>query len=226
MEPNSILIFEAHSDDCVIGMGGTTQKLHDLGYKVRLLTFTTGETAYPTVEQKKDLIQIRKAEGKAADKLIQVDEHIFWEYGCQNVQNTRETFQDCVELIRKYKPNYIFTHSPSDKHRDHRTVSALIEEAWWKATEGVLADRGAPYRAQKLFFFEVSDLFQKPSVVIDITQYYMNKINAMQEFKSQFEVMKGLVAYVEGLAKTRGFLGGFTYGESFQQSTFIPSQDF
>jgi LmbE family N-acetylglucosaminyl deacetylase len=221
-----ILIFEAHSDDCVIGMGGTTQKLHEEGYEIVLVTFTKGETAYSTIDQKDTIIATRKAEGIAADRWINVDQHINWEYGCQNVQNTREVFQDCTEMIRKYQPTYIFTHSPEDKHRDHRNISKIVEEAWWKATEGVLADRGNPFRAEKLFFMEISDLFTHPNLIIDITPYYKRKISAMTEFKSQFDVMKGLVSYVESLAKTRGFLGGYEFGEAFMQSNFLPGRTF
>jgi LmbE family N-acetylglucosaminyl deacetylase len=222
----SILVVEAHSDDCVIGMGGTTQKMHDEGYRVVLLTVTKGETAYNTPEMKEQITAIRKAEGKAADHFIKIDEHLNWEYGCQNVQNTRDIFQDSVELIRKFRPQYIFTHSHFDKHRDHRAISDIIEEAWWKATEGVLADRGTPHRVEKLFFMEVTELLTHPSLIVDITPYYENKIRAMNEFKSQFDVMKGLVSYVEGLAKVRGFLGGNKYGEAFLQSTFFPATTF
>jgi len=221
----TILIFEAHSDDCVIGMGGTTQKLHQAGYHTVLITFTRGETAYATIEIKNKIVETRLQEGKVADKAICIDEHINWEYGCQNVQNTREVFQDVVAMIRKYQPEMIFTHSPVDKHRDHRTISAIVEEAWWKATEGVLADRGNPFQAKKLYFMEITDLFTKPSIINDITPFYDNKIKAMMEFKSQFDVMKGLVSYVESLAKTRGFLGNVRYGEAFLQSNFIPGSE-
>jgi LmbE family N-acetylglucosaminyl deacetylase len=222
----SILIFEAHSDDCVIGMGGTTQYFRDLGYEITLITITKGETAYSEINLKNNLVEIRKQEGKAADQFIQINNHINWDYGCQNVQNSREIFQDCTEMIRKFQPDYIFTHSPIDKHRDHRTISTIVEEAWWKAFEGVLADRGRPYRAKKLFFMEISDLFSHPTVIINITPYYENKIKAMQQFKSQFDVMKGIMNYVEGLAKTRGFFTNGLYGEAFLQSNFFPSQEF
>ncbi len=50
---------------------------------------------------------------------------------------------------------------------------------------------------------------------MDITLYYETKIQAMQEFKSQFDVMKGLINFVEGLAKARGFYCGGTYGKAF-----------
>ncbi len=222
----NVLIFEAHSDDCVIGIGGTTQKFHEDGYRNILVTFTKGETAYSTVEMKGKMTSLRKEEGAAADKWIKIDEHINWPYGCQAVENTREVFQDCVELIRKYKPEYIFTHSPEDKHRDHKAISAIVTEAWWKATEGVLADRGEPYRAEKLYYFEVTELFTHPMVVIDISPYYQNKIKAMHEFKSQFEVMQGLVSYVEGMAKVRGLFVDGDYGEAFVQSDFIPTSHF
>jgi LmbE family N-acetylglucosaminyl deacetylase len=58
------------------------------------------------------------------------------------------------------------------KHRDHRAISALVTEAWWKASEGVLADRGAPFKAKKLYYFEVTEPFTHPDVILDITQYW------------------------------------------------------
>jgi LmbE family N-acetylglucosaminyl deacetylase len=222
LKMENILIFEAHHDDCVIGMGGTSQYLHDKGFKNILFTVTKGETGFASKELKDRISDIRKAEGIAADRWINIDEHVHWEYGCQNVQNSREIFQDVVEIIRKYKPKYLFTHSNLDKHRDHRAISSIVEEAWWKATEGALADRGAPFRADKLLFFEVSDLFSKPNLVIDITQYYGNKIKAIHEFKSQFDVMKGIVNFNEGLAKVRGYYSNSEYGEAFLYSNFIP----
>ena len=167
-ENHNILIFEAHSDDCVIGMGGAVQYLKDLGYNIVLITFTTGETAYPSVEMKENIASIRKKENENALSIIGVDQHIQWDYGCQAVEDTREVHQKCIEEIRRTRPRFIFTHSPDDKHRDHRAISSTVSEAWWKATEGVLADRGEPFRAEALYYFETTELFTHPDVIIPI----------------------------------------------------------
>ena len=148
----NILIFEAHADDCVIGMGGTVQKLKEEGYKIILITFTKGETAYSSVDMKDKIAEIRRKENKKALQWIGVDTHIVWDYKCQGVENTRSLHQKCIEMIRKYKPEKIFTHSPYDKHRDHKAISSTVTEAWWKATEGVLADKGDPFRAKELYY--------------------------------------------------------------------------
>ena len=222
----NILIFEAHSDDCVIGMGGTVQKMIAEGYSPVLITFTSGDTAYSTLEEKESIVEIRKKENENALKILGITEHINWNYGCQAVENTREVHQRCIEMIRKFQPELIFTHSPIDKHRDHRAISDTVTEAWWKATEGVLADKGAPFRAEKLYYFETTELFPHPDVIIDITPYFEKKIDAMREFKSQTSVMKDLFGYVEGMAQVRSLYVPGSAGEAFVKSDFFPSLDF
>ena len=220
------LIFEAHSDDCVIGMGGTALYLHDLGFRTVLVTFTTGETAYSSLDMKDKIVQIRMEENQKALAKIQIDEHLNLNEGCQNVQNSRDLHQQCIELIRKYQPKYIFTHYNEDKHRDHRAISDLVTEAWWKASEGVLADRGSPFRAERLFYFEVTELFTHPSIVIDISTQYDIKMSAINEYQSQTSVMPGFMEYVKGIALARGYHVKGLYGEAFLESDFLPRQDF
>jgi LmbE family N-acetylglucosaminyl deacetylase len=96
-----------------------------------------------------------------------------------------------------------------------------VEEAWWKASEGVLADRGPPHRADRLYFFETTDLFTHPSVVIDISTHFERKMQAVQCYASQFAVMPGLVPYVENLARTRGYFCQAAQGEAFVRSNFL-----
>ncbi len=216
------LIFEAHADDCAIGMGGTVLYLADQGLSPVLITVTKGETAYTTLADKNRMSDIRRSESQVASELLRIKSTEQLIHPCQGLQNDRETFQEIVGLIRKYQPRYIFTHNPRCSHRDHRNLSALVEEAWWKAQENVLADFGAPYRAEALFFFEVVNLFPKPSIVIDITLYFTRKLEAIRAYKSQYDVMPGLEDYITGLALTRGYACKCKYGEAFVVSDFIP----
>ncbi len=222
----NVLIFEAHSDDCVIGMGGTVQYLKNLGYNIVLITFTTGETAYSSVEMKEKIAPIRKKENERALSIIGVDRHLQWDHKCQDVKDTRAVHQQCIEEIRKYCPKYIFTHYSEDKHRDHRAISSTVSEAWWKSTEGVLADRGEPFRADSLYYFETTELFTHPDTIIPIELYFEKKRQAVEQYKSQVSVMGEITSYVEGLAQVRGLLAEGKYGEAFVKSNFFPSTHF
>lgn len=219
----TILIFEAHSDDAIIGMAGTIAKFkHELGYRVVLITFTKGETAYSTPELKDKIAEIRKSESQCADKILGIDVHEFWEEPTQGVVNTRALHQSCIAAIRKYRPEIIFTHYKEDKHRDHRAISDMVTEAWWKASEGVLTDRGAPFRAEKLYYFEVTEAFTHPDVILDITAFWGKKEKALKCFGSQEAVMGKFMKAIEGLNLYRGFLAGFDKGEAFLKSDFFP----
>ncbi|MHA1339315.1 MAG: PIG-L deacetylase family protein [Promethearchaeota archaeon] len=217
----NILIFEAHSDDCVIGMGGTAIKLSKT-YDLILVTMTKGETAYTKVEDKEIIADVRKEESLKADKILGIKEHLFLQNPCQDLQNNLSNYHTIVKIIRKYKPIRIYTHKSPSKHRDHIATHDLITEGWWKASENVLADYGKPFRCPELYYFEVTDLFEFPSIIVDISDVFDAKIKALESFSSQFEVLKGLKDFVKGLAMVRGYMGGVQYGEAFTISNFLP----
>ncbi|RLE83562.1 MAG: hypothetical protein DRJ96_02115 [Thermoprotei archaeon] len=223
-----IMIFGAHPDDETIGVGATIAKLAEVGYEVYVVTFCwsrTGEwedTGYARAEWRERISEMRSAEALEADKVLGVKERIGLALPTQGVVNDRRTYQRVVEIIRKIRPIAIFTHYIEDKHRDHRAVSRITEEAWWKASERVLADLGEPWRARMLFFYEVFELFTHPSHVVDVTDTFSLKIDALQCFKSQMPVLGDIVSYVESLARVRGYLIGVKYGEALLQSTFMP----
>ncbi|MHA1732033.1 MAG: PIG-L deacetylase family protein [Promethearchaeota archaeon] len=221
-------MFEAHSDDCVIGMGGTVAKLLDGGWRVVLVTMTMGETAYTRVEGKEAMAAVRRSESLGADGVLGIPggNHAFLDIPCQSVTNDRDTYWKVVEQVRKWRPEVIFTHQPGSKHRDHRRTSKVVTEAWWKASENVLADLGESFRAGRLLYFEVTDLLPKPSAIVDITPHFAKKMEALAQFTSQLEVLPGIKRFVEGLAMARGYMGGFEYGEAFLESNFIPRGGF
>lgn len=217
-----MLVFEAHSDDACVGMGGTILKNNNK-YHIVEVTMTKGETAYTKIEDKAKMGEIRHAESLASDRIFGVQEHIFLDNPCQDLQNNLKNYHEIVKIIRKYKPAVIYTHKSSDKHRDHRAVHDLVTEGWWKASENVLADYGTAYRTPELYYFEVTDLFEYYHVVSDITSVFSKKIEALYSFKSQLEVLKGLEDFTTGLALVRGYQGGFKYGEAFQKGDLLPT---
>lgn len=210
-----VLVFGAHPDDEIIGPGGTIARLSEEGAKVTVVTFTAGETAYTTPDMKGKMAEARMAEAKKCDAILGIDERIVLGHPCQGVTNDTDTYQRCVGIIRDKRPDLILSHHPEDKHRDHRTVAEIVDEVRWKATERVLSDLGEPWYCSYMLYYEVLELFQYPSFVVDITDQYRKKVDAMKSQATQVEMMTGVLRHVEGLAKARGFLAETDYAEAF-----------
>ena len=218
-----VLVFAAHPDDEIIGCGGTIARLSAMGRQVFVVTFCAGETGYSTPEMKGRIAEVRRAEAEACDRVLGITERVILGKPTQGVVNDRETYQECVRLIRHYRPDVILTHWNEDKHRDHRAISAVTDEARWKASEQVLADFGEPWYTPELYYYEVLELFTHPSLLIDITDTFPKKREAMQTQQSQFAVLPGIMEYIEGLAKVRGYARGTHYAEAFLRSNLLPT---
>src|SRR5271157_756456 len=226
-QPKTVLIFEAHSDDMVIGMGGTAKLMASKGIKIMTCTITRGETAHAPGEED-NIIETRKNEGTEADRILGVKEHFFLDHGCQDLVNDRATFQEFVGIIRREKPDWIFTHGPHEWHRDHRAASQLVDEAWWKASEvNVLVELGKPHKTRAVLFYEVLPQFDgSPDACIDVTNFWDAKLEALECFQSQSTTMGGFNGLVEGNGLYRGYLIGCKYAEAFIYSRFMPRDRF
>jgi LmbE family N-acetylglucosaminyl deacetylase len=221
---NTVLVFGAHGDDEIVGPGGTISRLAARGAQIVVVTFAAGETSYSTVDLKDKMIELRTKEFEACNRVLGISERILLGKPNQGVPNDRDTYQQCVTIIRKYKPDVILTHYFEDKHRDHRAVSQVVDEARWKASEGVLADMGTPWYTPRLYYYEVFELFTHPSLVVDITDTLPKKIEAMETQVTQTAFLHGINTYIEGLAQIRGYLCGSRYGVAFLESTLLPAR--
>jgi N-acetylglucosamine malate deacetylase 1 len=218
-----VLVFGAHVDDEIIGPGGTIARLNDMGAEVFVVTFTGGakDTGYSRADLKDKIADMRRAEAAAADAILGIKERIFLGRPSQGVINDTATYQECVRLIRQIKPDVIFSHWYEDKHRDHRAVAEITDEARWKAWDHVLADLGAPYYTPEFYFYEILELFPHPSVLVDITDTINTKIEAMEAMTSQLDVLPRVAQYIRGVGQARGFSRGSEYAEAFLGSNLL-----
>jgi N-acetylglucosamine malate deacetylase 1 len=218
-----VLVFGAHIDDETAGPGGTIARLSKAGAEVFVVTFTGGakDTGYARVDLKDKIAEMRRAEAAAADSILGIKERIFLGRPSQGIVNDTPTYQECVRLIRQIKPDVIFSHWNEDKHRDHRAVSEITDEARWKAWDHVLADLGAPYYTPEFYFYEVLELFPHPTILVDITATMSAKLAAMQAMTSQLEVLPGVLRYIEGVGHARGFSRDTEYAEAFLRSNLL-----
>ena len=219
------LVFAAHADDEIIGPGATISRLASSGCEVTAVIFTKGDTGYSLAAEKPTIVEARAKESAETKRILGLKETINLGLETQDVGNTKELYQQCVKLIRLYRPEIVFSHNKEDKHRDHRAVSELTEEAWWKAQENVMPDLGPAWRAERFFFYEIFELFTRPSTVVDISSFLPQKMEAMKSQHSQMSVLPGIMEHIEGLAKVRGAAAGFSRGEAFLESSFMPRRE-
>ena len=218
-----VLVFGAHVDDEIIGPGGTIARLSKEGAEVFVVTFTGGskDTGYSRADLKDKIADMRRAEAAAADAVLGVKERIFLGRPSQGVVNDTATYQECVRLIRQIKPDVIFSHWYEDKHRDHRAVAEITDEARWKAWDHVLADLGAPFYTPEFYFYEILELFPHPTILVDITETMPAKLEAMSTMTSQHDVLPGVTKYIQGVGHARGFSRGTEYAEAFLRSNLL-----
>ncbi|HEX2910713.1 MAG TPA: PIG-L family deacetylase [Chloroflexia bacterium] len=217
-----VLVFGAHPDDEIIGCGGTLARLAAEGAHTVVVTFTDGGTGYSKLEEANAIVNIRQSESQASAKVLGVKELINLGFPTQALVNNRETYQKVVQIIRSVRPDVIFCHYKEDKHRDHQTVAAVVDEARWKATENAQPDLGQPWYTPQLFFYEIHDLFTHPSILVDTSDFCDKKIEALETQKSQLEVLPGVISYCKSLAQARGYLAGTQYAEAFLASNLLP----
>lgn len=176
----SILVLCAHSDDHVIGAGGTLAKYAEEGKKVIVVIFSYGELSHPWLKRKHS-VEMRVKEAQKASEVIGAKETIF--FGLQERKFSEEIIKKDIadklkRIIRKYRPSKILTHSIDDPHPDHKALNKFVLD---------LADK-IKYRGHIYVFDIWNPSLRKrhlPKMVVDISETFQKKIEALKCFKSQ-----------------------------------------
>jgi len=225
---NKILIFAAHQDDETIGCGGTIAKWSSEGREIEVCFMTDGGTGIEQgcdVKIKNNIIDVRLQEASQACEILGVTRVHTLGIPCQQVVNDKKTFHSVIKKIREVRPDIIITHNQICKHRDHKNTSKIVEESCWKSSENILEDLGEPHVVSQLLSFEILDPFSNPDSVVDITETYTLKQEAMSVYTSQRGVIPGIEQYLDGLSKVRGYpIGPNKRAEAFKRIGNLPYQ--
>jgi len=217
------LLLCAHPDDDAIAMGGTIRKFADQGAEITEVVFATGNEGYSRMEDKKRIVKIRAKERENAGKILGITRYETFDYPDYGVPANETTYKLVIKMIRKYRPDIIFTHYALD-YMSHKSLASIVPEAWWQAGWEASLDLGRPWKAKGLYFFEVLQSLPQVSHIVDISDTFQIKMEALKCYRSQHKVVPGILESVEALAKLRGSAIGVKYGEAFLASNFIPKR--
>ena len=176
-----ILAFSSHSDDWVIGAGGTLAKYAQEGKKVIIVIFSYGEKSHPWL--KEEVIQkMRSREAFHAGEVMDCEivffdlEEVKFEEGYKS----KNLEQELLNLLEKEHPAKLFTHCEEDLHPDHKAVYKITLELWNK-----LSSKHRPEVYTYPVWNPVNFRTKYPSLYIDITATFSSKLNAIKAFHSQ-----------------------------------------
>jgi N-acetylglucosamine malate deacetylase 1 len=202
-EKQSVLAFGAHPDDIEIGMGGTVAKLNGMGYDVNLVVATLPNfISTDTKEQ-------RRIEATMSAKVMGSKQPDFLDLSPDEIIFNRKFTTLIDQIIRKYKPEAIFTQWIGDSHQDHQAL-----------TRAVMA---ASRDSNNLFMYEttipggVTESAFRPQLYVDISETLEIKKNALNCFDSQ-KIRCGdpWIGAIVGRSLFRGYQMNVKHAEVFE----------
>ena len=202
----------AHNDDQLIGAGGTIAKYAKEGKKIVTLIFSFGETSLPHLQKvvtRKTRVQESKRAAKVLGELevyyLGLKEGSF----AEEIVN-RNIDEKVKNIIKKIKPNKIFTHSLDDPHPDHRAVYKFTMDLVEK-----ISYKGDVYSFNIWNFFLNFRKRDQPKLVVDITDTFKIKIEAFKKHKSQLPARVSLMWNIYFQAIFYGLNNHVKYAEVF-----------
>ncbi len=219
-----VLVFAAHPDDAELSMGGTIGKFTSSNLKVGIIDFTQGELGTRGTAETRQ----KEAFQAAITLKVAVRENLHIPDG--NIQSNKENLMKVIMAIRRYKPKIIFAPYFNDRHPDHIDTSKLVKEAMFTTglTKIKTFDKEVAqehYRPKKLYYYMQTYTFE-PSFIVDISDCYELKMNAVKAYGTQFHDPKStepetfisrpeFMNYIQSRAQFYGFQISKQYGEPF-----------
>ncbi len=179
-----ILAFGVHPDDVELSCAGVLLVEKKNGKKTGIIDLTAGELGT------RGSGEIRKVEAANAAKILGVDVRENLEMADGFLQNDEAHQRKIIASIRKYQPEIILCNAPEDRHPDHGKSSKLVADATFLSglmkieTElnGTIQKAWRP----KYVLRYIQDRFLQPDFVIDISDVFEQKIEAIRAYKTQF----------------------------------------
>lgn len=122
-----VLAIGAHPDDCEYHFGGTAALYVAAGHAVKFLTATNGNAGHQTLGRT-ELAAVRAREAANVSELAGVEYEILPNDDA-GLTADLETREQIIDVIRRYKPDLVFTHRTNDYHADHRTTGLLVQDS-------------------------------------------------------------------------------------------------
>jgi bacillithiol biosynthesis deacetylase BshB1 len=182
-----LLAIAAHRDDVELTCGGTLAKAAKAGHRVGILDLTQGEMGT------RGDAATRAAEAERAAKTLGA--HVRLNAGMRDayLENNEASRGTIVELIRRTRPRVVILPFAVGRHPDHRIASELGRDACYlaglaKYEPGKGGEAHRPYKLLYALAYREDPV--KPTFVVDISDVFETKMQAIRCYASQFDGAK------------------------------------
>lgn len=229
-EPVAILAIAAHRDDVELTCGGTLVGAARRGQRTAIIDLTQGEmgTRGSAALRAEEASRAAELLGCAARETLGLPDA-----GIENIPATR---QQLALAIRRFRPRVVIAPSLEGRHPDHRIAAQLVRDACFVAGLQKIAPDVPKHRPLKILHsLSYRQDFVRPTFVVDISEDFERKMEAVRCYGSQFDgaiqagevyptgeplydVITHHAAYYGALIRTR-------YGEPFFTTEMVRVDD-
>ncbi|MCS6796283.1 MAG: bacillithiol biosynthesis deacetylase BshB1 [Raineya sp.] len=221
-----ILVFAAHPDDAELSCAGTLALHIAKGNRVGIIDLTQGELGT------RGNTQTRKQEAEKASQILGLHVRENLNFADGFFQNDKEHQLAIIRKIRQYKPKIVLTNAITDRHPDHARAAELVRDACFLAGLRKIDTQQEAHRPDFVYHF-IQDRYIQPTFVIDITDFWEIKKQAILAYTTQFNAPPNdsepqtyistpeFFAFIEARAKEFGHQIGAIYGEGFTTNRMI-----
>jgi 4-oxalomesaconate hydratase len=203
-----VLVISAHAGDFVWRAGGAVALASARGAAVTVVCLSYGERgesakAWREGGQLDEIKELRRAEASSAAAVLGASIE-FMDAGDYPLRESADLVDAIVRCYRRVEPSVVLTHALADPYNpDHPAAARMALQARVLAQAIGYDAPGEPLGAPPVFLFEPHQPEQcdfKPQVLLDITEVFDVKREAMECLKAQQHMWD----YYADLARRRG----------------------
>jgi len=191
------------------------------GHKTVIATMTNGDKGHLVIPPKK-LAKIRLGEARRAASILG-GQYVWAGFSDGEVFHNQDAVMRVVEVIRRARPDVIFTMSPEDYHGDHSNTGRIVVEATFDAGIPRIRTGSLAHTPKRVYYCETTfGIGFEPDLWVDISDVMDTKLRALRQHKSQFQWLKDhhgtdFIDDARVCSRFRGLQVGVKYAEAFQQ---------
>ena len=177
-----LLAIAAPRDEVELTCGGALIKASRRGQKTAILDLTQGETGT------RGSAQTRATEASRAAEVLGVEARENLSLPDAGIVNDPATREVVARAIRRFRPTIVIAPALEGRHPDHRVTAQLVRDACFVAGLAKVASDIPKFRPRKIVHcLTYRQDFVRPTFVVDITDEFERKLQAVRCYESQFD---------------------------------------
>lgn len=185
----NVLVFAAHPDDELLGLGGTVRRMADEGACIRAVIMAEGLTSRADAREEADrsgLLELQ-ADARRASETVGYSSIDFCGFPDNRMDGLEllDVVKTVSKHVEKYNPDTVFTHHHGDLNIDHRRTCEAVLTACRPAGK---------YGVERIYAFETPSSTEWdfrygapfcPNVFFDVTDTLEAKIRGMACYRTE-----------------------------------------